>query len=274
MKTRIITAVVGIPVLLLLILWAPLWAFGIGLGAVCAIAAWELMRCSLGETPKRIYVSAMLCAFCLPMMFSFGLQMTAGVGVLLFLFFVLSLELMISFQSKRHITLEMVAISMLAGAVLPLMLSTLIRIARVEDAGRVRVLVPLIVAFGSDAGAYFTGIKWGKRKLVPTISPHNTLEGAVGGVVSGTVLAVIYGLILMAFGYKVNLLTLGGFGLLGSMVSQLGDLTFSSFKRQYGVKDYSNILPGHGGMLDRFDSLYYLAPLAELWMYWLGVIGR
>ena len=91
MKTRIITAVVGIPVLLLLILWAPLWAFGIGLGAVCAIAAWELMRCSLGETPKRIYVSAMLCAFCLPMMFSFGLQMTAGVGALLFLFFVLSL---------------------------------------------------------------------------------------------------------------------------------------------------------------------------------------
>jgi len=194
--------------------------------------------------------------------------------VLLFLFFILSLELMISFNGKRRITLEMVAISMLAGAVLPLMLSTLIRIARVEDAGRVRVLVPLIVAFGSDAGAYFAGLKFGKRKLAPTISPHKTLEGSLGGILSGTVLTVLYGLILMALGYGANLLTLAGFGLLGSMVSQLGDLTFSSFKRQYGIKDYSNILPGHGGMLDRFDSMYYLAPLAELWMYWLPVIWQ
>ena len=151
MKVRIITAAVGVPVLLALILFAPLWGMGIAIGALCAVAAWELMRCSLGETPKRIYVSAILCAFCLPMMFSFGLQMTAGVGALLFLFFVLSLELMISFNGKRRITLEMVAVSMLAGAVLPLMLSTLIRVARVEDAGRVRVLVPLIVAFSSDA---------------------------------------------------------------------------------------------------------------------------
>ena len=274
MKVRILTAVVGIPVLLALILFAPMWGFGIGVGAVCAIAAWELMHCALGETPKRIYISAMICAFCLPMMFSFGLQMTAGVGALLFLFFVLSLELMISFNGKRRITLEMVAVSMLAGAVLPLMLSTLIRIARVEDAGRVRVLVPLIVAFGSDAGAYFIGMKWGKRKLAPTISPHKTLEGSLGGIASGTICTVLYGLILMAMGYGANLLTLAGFGLLGSMVSQLGDLTFSAFKRQYGIKDYSNILPGHGGMLDRCDSMYYLAPLAELWMYWLPVIWR
>ncbi len=131
MKVRIITAAVGVPVLLALILFAPLWGMGIAIGALCAVAAWELMRCSLGETPKRIYVSAILCAFCLPMMFSFGLQMTAGVGALLFLFFVLSLALMISFNAKRRITLEMVAVSMLAGAVLPLMLSTLIRVARV-----------------------------------------------------------------------------------------------------------------------------------------------
>ncbi|MBQ3277093.1 MAG: phosphatidate cytidylyltransferase [Oscillospiraceae bacterium] len=274
MKVRIITAAVGVPVLLALILFAPLWGMGIAIGALCAVAAWELMRCSLGETPKRIYVSAILCAFCLPMMFSFGLQMTAGVGALLFLFFVLSLELMISFNGKRRITLEMVAVSMLAGAVLPLMLSTLIRIARVEDAGRVRVLVPLIVAFSSDAGAYFVGMKWGRRKLAPEISPHKTLEGSLGGIVSSTALSAVYGLILMARGYGVNLLTLAGFGLFGSLVSQLGDLTFSAFKRQYGIKDYSNLLPGHGGVLDRFDSMYYLAPLAELWMFWLPVIWR
>ncbi len=139
---------------------------------------------------------------------------------------------------------------------------------------RVRVLVPLIVAFSSDAGAYFVGMKWGRRKLAPEISPHKTLEGSLGGIVSSTALSAVYGLILMACGYGVNLLTLAGFGLFGSLVSQLGDLTFSAFKRQYGIKDYSNLLPGHGGVLDRFDSMYYLAPLAELWMFWLPVIWR
>ncbi len=72
---------------------------------------------------------------------------------------------------------------------------------------------------------------------------------------------------------SANLVSLAAFGLVGSVVAQLGDLTFSAFKRQYGIKDYGNILPGHGGMLDRFDSMYYLAPLTELWMLLLPAIS-
>ena len=273
MKTRVITAAVGIPVLLLLALVAPLWAFGAVLGLLCALAAYELMHCSLGEDfSRRVTVTAMVCALAFPLMFSFGLDMHYGVGVLLVLFFVLSMELMFSFTSRRRLTLEMVALSMLAGGVLPLMLSMIVRIGGSETAGRARMLIPFVVAFSTDAGAYFVGRKWGKRKLAPHISPHKTMEGALGGIAAGVVASLIYGLILMGCGLGVSLPSLALFGLVGGFLAELGDLTFSSFKRQYGVKDFSNVLPGHGGILDRFDSLYYLAPLADVWMTWFPTV--
>ena len=267
MKTRILTAVVGIPLLLYLILAAPLWLFGVALGVLCAIAAYELLHMALGSAPKRIYFSAILCAFVMPQIFARGLEFSWGVGVLLLLFFVLSLEQMFTYPGHWRITLEMAAVAMLAGGVLPLMLSTLIRIGLVEDVGRVRMLLPFVIAFGSDTGAYFTGMLCGKHKLAPHISPNKTCEGAAGGVFAGALSAFLYGLILRRFcGMGVNLPALTVFGMLGSIVAQLGDLTFSAFKRQYNIKDYGSILPGHGGVLDRFDSIYYMAPLTEVWL--------
>ena len=266
MKTRIITAAVGIPVLLAVILLAPLWAFGLAIGIICTIAAFELLHMALGTAPKRLYFSVMLCALIMPVAFSLGLEFSWGVGMLLFLFFLLSIEQMVSYSGRWRITLSMIAVAMLAGGVLPMMLSTLLRIGLIEKVGRVRMLLPFIIAFGSDSGAYFIGLKWGKQKLAPHISPKKTLEGAIGGVVSGGLCALIYGVILLLCGFGVNLVSLTVFGLIGSVISQLGDLTFSAFKRQYDIKDYGNILPGHGGALDRFDSMYYLAPLTEVWV--------
>ncbi len=274
MKKRILTAVVGIPLLLLLILAAPLWAFGIAVGLMCAVACHELMHMAMHEVPRRIKYVAMTCAFALPVISSRESHLAWSVGVLLLLFFVLSVEQMVSFLGRRRITLEMVAIAMMAGGLLPLMLSTLLRIGQVPGVGRVRMLVPFVIAFSSDTFAFFIGGALGKHKLAEAISPHKTVEGAIGGVLGGMLLAELYGVLLMASGYGVSLVNLGFFGLVGSVVSQLGDLTFSVFKRQYGVKDYGNILPGHGGVLDRFDSLYYLTPLAELWMFVLPVIWQ
>ena len=266
MKTRIITALVGLPVLIYLLLWAPLWLFGAAMGLVCTLAAYELLHMALGKTPRRLYVSVMLCAFLLPVMFSLGLEFSWGVGVLLFLFFLLSVEQMVSYSGRWRINLEMIAVSMLAGGVMPLMLSTLARIGLIERVGRVRMMLPFVIAFSSDTGAYFAGTFLGKHKLGPHISPKKTVEGAVGGVAAGALSALLFGLILRAAGFGANLLSLAVFGIIGSVVAQLGDLTFSAFKRQYSIKDYGNILPGHGGVLDRFDSIYYLAPLTEVWI--------
>ena len=243
--------------------------------------------------PKRLYVSSILSAVAIAIFGGLDLRMAAI--ILLFLFFVLSCEMMACFSTPRKISMEMVAISMLAGGVLPMMLSTLLRIAQFETTisipellkgnstlvrithdglvGRVRAFLPFVVAFGSDAGAYFCGRAFGKKQLAPAISPHKTVAGGIGGAVCGALMALLYGVVVRACGMSANLVSLTAFGMLGSVVAQLGDLTFSAFKRQYGIKDYGNILPGHGGMLDRFDSMYYLAPLTELWMLLLPAIS-
>ena len=283
----------GIPVLIGGVFFAPIWLFGVIIAIICGFAAFELMRCAIGQAPKLLYVSSIISAVAIAVFGGVDLRMAAI--ILLFLFFVLSCEMMACFSTPHKISMEMVAISMLAGGVLPMMLSTLLRIAQFETTisvqellqgnstlvrithdgviGRVRAFLPFVVAFGSDSGAYFCGRAFGKKQLAPAISPHKTIAGGVGGAMCGSLLALLYGVVVRACGMSANLVSLAAFGLLGSVVAQLGDLTFSAFKRQYGIKDYGQILPGHGGMLDRFDSMYYLAPLTELWILLLPAIS-
>ena len=104
--------------------------------------------------------------------------------------------------------------------------------------------------------AYFTGVLFGKHKLIPSISPKKTVEGAIGGVVVAVLAFVLFGVILEQFAtVNVNYFILIPTGVLLAVVAQIGDLIASLIKREHGVKDYGNILPGHGGIMDRFDSI-------------------
>ena len=119
-----------------------------------------------------------------------------------------------------------------------------------------------LTAFGTDIMAYFTGMAFGKHRLCPKLSPKKSKEGAVGGVVGSMVLCAAYGYFVMPEDLVISLVI----GFFGSIVAQLGDLSASAFKRQMGIKDYGNVLPGHGGILDRFDSMSLVAPLTECLM--------
>ncbi|MGI6727640.1 MAG: phosphatidate cytidylyltransferase [Anaerovoracaceae bacterium] len=112
-------------------------------------------------------------------------------------------------------------------------------------------------AFGTDVMAYFTGYVFGKHKLCPKISPKKTIEGSIGGIIGSMILSGIFGL-FVANELMFHCIIIG---LIGSVVSQIGDLTASIFKRKMGIKDYGNLIPGHGGILDRFDSVLFTAPL-------------
>jgi phosphatidate cytidylyltransferase len=126
-------------------------------------------------------------------------------------------------------------------------------------------LLPIVIAFTSDSLALFAGMAFGRHKLAPQLSPKKTVEGALGGFFGAIACTLLYGLILRTWcGITVCYPILALYGGLGSVVSQMGDLFFSYIKRQYGIKDYGNVFPGHGGVLDRFDSVIFCAPFIEL----------
>jgi len=136
--------------------------------------------------------------------------------------------------------------------------------ARAEGLGF--VVYALVIVWTTDSGAYFIGRKLGKNKLWPEISPNKTVEGFVGGIVVAVISAIIFQLIAKL---DISYVTLIIVSIVASIFGQLGDLVESAIKRHYGVKDSGKILPGHGGILDRFDSLLFVLPL----LYFLHFIG-
>ncbi len=261
MKIRVIAAVALLPLLLLVLLAAPPVVAAILVGLMAAIAAWELLRgTGLVKQPWPL-VYCMIMAFMVSMWSYFGWgAVWAQLGLLIF-FILLFGEMMIS-QMKLHI--EKTAVCFMAGVLLPLLLTSIVRIL-IGNNGRFLVLVPFVMAFLSDTGAYFAGCAFGKHKLAPAISPKKTVEGVVGGVLGAVLGMVLYSVILdFFFAFEVNYLYAVIYGVLGSVGAVFGDLCFSVIKRQTGIKDYGNLIPGHGGILDRFDSMMVVGPLAEI----------
>ena len=269
MKTRIIAAAILVPFLFLVVLVAPEIVAAVVLGILLAIAAYELLyRTGLVKhTRLVIYSSAM--AFAISM-WSYMEAVRAYFLLMLLVYFVLLFsEMMLDHVKVRF---EMLGMCFVAGVIIPYMLSALIRIL-MFNIGRYVILIPFIVAFLSDAGAYFTGLKFGKHKLAPVVSPNKTIEGVLGGIASAVVGMLVYTLILnFPLHFNVNYGVALLYGLVGSVAGTFGDLCFSIIKRQTGIKDYGNLIPGHGGALDRFDSLTMVAPLMEALLLLLPVV--
>ena len=261
MKPRVITAAVLIPVLLLLLMVAPTIVTAIVWGLLLAIAAYELLYCTGLVRESRLVVHAAVMAFAVVLWSHFDAIHAYGqIGLMIFLA-VLFAEMMLS---HVKITFDKVCMCIVAGFVIPFLLSSLIRILVMSRIGRYMVLIPFIVAFTSDAGAYFAGRFFGRHKLAPVVSQHKTIEGAIGGIIAAVASMIIYCIILQfVFNFNVKYGYAVIYGLLGSLVGVFGDLCFSVVKRQTGIKDYGNLIPGHGGVLDRFDSMMMVGPLME-----------
>jgi len=263
MKQRIIVAVIAIPLLVLAIFFAPVWVLGVLVGAIAAIAAWELMSCAFSDLKLRLKIYPMASAFALALGSSIFDPGKVCVFVAFAIFAVMFCEVMASFGKDEILTFEAAAIGVFAGAVLPLLLSSLVRLGRMEM-GAVLALLPFVAAFSSDSGAYFAGLFLGRHSLAPALSPKKTIEGSIGGFVAAIGIMLAYGFVLRQVGFVVNFVVLGVYGFFGSLACQLGDLSFSAIKRQYKIKDFGNLIPGHGGMLDRFDSMFWTAVTIEI----------
>lgn len=261
MKTRIISAAVLLPLLLVAVLALPKLVTAVLFGLAGSVAAYELLFTTKLVPNVRLVCYCMVAAFFTSLWSYYGApHMTGQVGILV-LFVVLFAEMM-----ANHLKLEAktVAMCFMGGLLIPYLLTSLVRIHGMVS-GRHFILIPFVMAFMSDTGAYFVGRALGKHKLAPVISPKKTVEGVIGGLLGAVVGMLIYTLVLqLAFKFRVNYLYAVLYGVLGSAGAVFGDLCFSVIKRQTCIKDYGNLIPGHGGILDRFDSMMVVGPLAEI----------
>ena len=268
MGMRILAAVVLLPLLILMLFWLPTLVTTIVCGLALAIAAYELLWGTGLVKHTRLTVYTAIMAALVPVWSHFGMNCTAALIAVLLFTLALFAEVL---GSKLSIRFDQITVCLAGGLLIPFLLSALIRIHGGER-GRAFVAVPFILAFLSDSGAYFVGCAIGKHKLAPVISPKKSVEGLFGGVLGAILGMIVYCLVLQNFfGFQVSYLYAVIYGILGSLVSAFGDLCFSAIKRQVGIKDYGDLIPGHGGVLDRFDSMTVVAPLAEILLMLLPV---
>lgn len=261
MKTRIIAASVLLPILLAIVLAAPKVITAILFGVMAAIAAYELLMGAKLVKHVRLCAYSVSCAFWCVLWCGLNIHYAWLLLVIVAFWVAMFAEIM---ASGMRIPFSKIAVCFAAGVILPMLFGSVVRIHAMEK-GRFFILIPFAMAFLSDTGAYFAGMKFGKTKLAPTISPKKTVEGVVGGVLAAMVGMLIYCLVLQVF-FKMNPNYLFAliYGLLGAGAGVFGDLCFSVIKRQNEIKDYGNLIPGHGGILDRFDSMMVVGPLAEV----------
>ena len=268
MLQRILVAVVGIPALLFIFCWCPVWATALLLDALCFVGAHELCSAVMAkEKANRWFAVAALIGFFMILM-PYWNDKDSALILLPWLITVVILSVfactVINYGKAGALGFGDICTLMVAGIAIPLALGCLLRLRLLEHGGGL-VLIPLVAAFCSDAMALFGGMAFGKRRLAPRVSPKKTVGGAIGGLLGGMAGMILFRIcfflvteVQLHIGWCLLL------GLVGAALGQLGDLVFSCIKREFGIKDYGKLLPGHGGVLDRFDSVIFAAPV--LWL--------
>lgn len=254
MKTRILAGLCMVPLLVFVILGG--WWLMAVIIAASAIGITEFYKGfeKAGITPSRYIGYAMLIVLYAFHACTVTDVMNTGTAITIWLALAVMASMVYGFSIKKRNLMDMPATLM--GIVYVEFL--FYQVILVDQSKLPQMIwIILLAAFGTDICAYFAGYFLGKHKLCPDLSPKKTIEGAVGGTIGAMILCALFGLIF--FRAYMGLCILCGFA--GSVASQLGDLSASAFKRQMGIKDYGKLIPGHGGILDRFDSVLFVAPV-------------
>lgn len=247
---RIVSAIIGLPLLLavLIIKETPLF---IAILSISLIGLWEFYNACKTKFISPIEIVGYIGAVILLAIINFTLQ-PSYFFMLIFIIIIILNSIKLIHNKYNFID---ISITLYSLAYIPFLLSHILLITK--QSNNIVIWLVFITAWGTDTFAYFSGYLFGKRKLCPSISPKKTVEGAIGGVLGSMIVSLIFGyLFLREYLFVVALI-----GIVGSIVAQIGDLSASLIKRYIGIKDFGNIMPGHGGILDRFDSILFTAPI-------------
>ena len=269
MLKRIITSIVAVCVLIPVLFWNNTWVFPIAVSLCAVIGVFEMASC-LGYK-KNLFLVIPLCVSAAFFPVYTRYSFLCGTDKLGSLPEMLKLSLAVAFLmalyvfgvavfGHKTVTITDAGLLFAASFYIIAAFTSIVYIRDYSHGGQYIYLLTFICAWVTDIFAYFVGRFLGKHKLIPAVSPKKTVEGAIGGVVFCVIATVIFGVIIENFFnpdgiFKANYLVLAISGVFISVVSQTGDLIMSVIKRHYGIKDYGKLFPGHGGVLDRFDSV-------------------
>ena len=258
LKPRLLTAAVGIPVALVIMILTELWhpLVGIIVGLANGMMVTEYLNAKRLTNCLPLTVACVAFSVMTPILIATPFWYIIAVLYLLGAFGVLVyLHQKLTFSSFTYAVCGSMLITFGMSAI-PLA-------ANNHASSSFFFVLIFLLPWMADGGGYFIGSKFGKRKLCPKISPKKTVEGALGGLVFCLISALLMGIIfqLIIRDYRINFFAIILLALLDSAVSILGDLSFSLIKRHLSIKDYGSFFPGHGGVLDRFDSIIFTAPV-------------
>lgn len=256
LKTRIISSIVGLVLFMTAMLIHDV-AATVLIAAISVIAMIELLSAlkTSGHNPVST-IGILSCAVIL-----YGIISPDYRDPLLYMLAAVStgLSLVMIFRHEKYSVAD-AALTLFAIAYIVFMFSFIAR-TRLMINGAHTVWIIFAGSWGADTAAYFTGRQYGRKKLLPEISPNKTVEGALGGLIGGIVFVMLIGIFIKPYVKDISWFDFASMGIICGLFSQLGDWTASLIKRFTGVKDFGKIIPGHGGVLDRFDSVMITAPL-------------
>lgn len=261
MAQRIITGIILLAVFIPILIFSDTIIFTIVIALISLIGVYEMLRCLKVHKSPAIAIPSLIIALGTP----FGARLIPNSAS--FAPWVLGIAVLYMFWLSAYCVIkrDTVAYSLISSVFMSVIYVTVgftsLILLRDSENGKYIFWLVFVGAWITDTMAYFTGFLFGRHKLIPEISPKKTVEGAIGGTLFAGLAYVLYGYIISRItGVDMHLIMLFIAGIIAAVVAQFGDLIASVIKRQAGIKDYGNIFPGHGGILDRFDSIIALAP--------------
>ena len=274
MLKRIITSVIGVAILIPILWFSDTYLFVGAMSLVSLIGCYELMKCIKVNENYWLSLPQYLLALAMPPLMRLGTGSAVYFKAAIFAHVVFLMYLFaVAVFSHGKIKVGQIAMTFALCLYINIGFGSIILLRDYEGAGAYLFLLTFVGAWMTDIFAYFCGLAFGKHKLIPDVSPKKTIEGSIGGIIFCAIGYMAYGVIVSrVFDVEMNIIALGIFGLIISVVAQIGDLSASLIKREYDVKDYGMLFPGHGGVLDRFDSVIAVSCVLMVLVYSYNIV--